>query len=194
MSTLYINVIFLFLVLSPHWPDSGMNATSEAPNYLVWNEHYQLQWFDFKGQYDSSTFGDAGTAIRIEANPFIHKKQIYYDVYALFIPGKSWVKDPSPELLAHERLHFDIAELYARKVRAKVKLLQQQNERDPKVYNRAVKLLLDESNQIDQEYDMETLHGGLRKQQKKWELLIQQKLAALESYQNTNRVVGRANK
>lgn len=177
-----LKLFWFFLGLLVIGSEKKLQIKSNEPTLITWNEFYRLQWFDFKGQPDSASFADAGTAVRIEAKPYIVKRRINYDVNAFFIPGKSWVKDPSPDLLAHERLHFDIAELYARKIRARIKELQQQKERDLKIYNRAVKKLLEESNQLDLQYDIETLHGGLKKQQKQWEAHVQKELIALQAF------------
>jgi len=158
---------------------------------LLWNEFYKLQWDDFQGEPDKTSLGDAGTAVQIKATPFLIKKEIRYDVEAFFNRKKSWVRDTSPSLLAHEQLHFDIAELYARKVRKKIRELQARGVNNIKTYNAAIQALLLESNEVDQRYDLETLHGALSKKQAAWTEKIKEQLASLKKYRKTKRVIGK---
>jgi hypothetical protein len=160
---------------------------------LLWNEFYKLQWDDFQGKPDPNSLGDAGTAVQIKATPFLVKKEIKYDVEAFFNRRKSWVRDKSPTLLAHEQLHFDIAELYARKIRKRVRELQDRGVNNIKTYNAAIQELLLESNQVDVQYDLETLHGALPKKQAAWTEKIKGQLASLKKFRKTKRVIGKSN-
>lgn len=150
--------------------------------YIAWNTFYQLDWDDFKAKKDLSRFGDAGTAVKIIAKPYLVKKDVYYQVYALFDKHSSWASDKSAELLAHEQLHFDIAELYARKVRKKIQDLQRRGERKVAVYNKEIEILLKESNLMDARYDSETLHGAIRERQHEWQKQIDAELDSLEEF------------
>src|SRR5687768_2492955 len=98
-------------------------AGEPEEDVISWNEFYKLQWHDFQGEPGEDARGDAGAAVQIKAKPFLVKKEIKYDVVALFNRNKSWARGQSTTLLAHEQLHFDIAELYARKIRKKIKEL-----------------------------------------------------------------------
>jgi predicted secreted Zn-dependent protease len=91
--------------------------------------------------------------------------------------------------LIHERLHFDIAELYARKIRKKIQELSARNITDIKIYNTMIRELLEESNTIDRQYDIETLHGALLKKQKQWEVKIKDELRVLESFKKSRQVI-----
>src|SRR5688500_17461053 len=118
--------ILTVLLLLPVVPAQLQPAADAERDLLSWNEFYSLQWHDFMGEPDENRMGDAGTAVQIKAKPFLVKRRIKYDVTAFFNRRKSWARDQSPSLLAHEQLHFDIAELYARKIRKKIKELNDQ--------------------------------------------------------------------
>lgn len=156
---------------------------------LSWNEFYKLGWEDFRGVPDMSSNGDAATAVAIKAKPFLIKKRVEYDVIAIFNRDKSWVRDKSQSLLAHEQLHFDIAEWYARKIRRKVQELKKAGINEVSVYNAAIQELLQESNEVDRMYDLETLHGALSKKQAVWEEKIKSGLSELSDYQKKRRVI-----
>ena len=186
-----MKVAFFFLMLSSPatavWSQEDHNS---AIGQLSWNEFYKLQWDDFQGEPDKNSLGDAATAVSIKAKPFLVKKQISYDVVAIFNREKSWVRDKSASLLAHEQLHFDIAELYARKIRKKINELKDQGVNDIKVYNAAIQELLQESNEVDRHYDIETLHGAMSNKQKKWNTRVKDELASLRRYGKVKRVIG----
>ncbi|WP_185152635.1 DUF922 domain-containing protein [Fulvivirga aurantia] len=150
--------------------------------YIMWNASNKLQWSDFEATNDDSRFGDAGTAVKIVAKPYYEKRRLYYNVFALFNKKKSWASDVNDRLLAHEQLHFDLAEVYARKIRKKVAELRRSKVKDLKIYNKAVKKILEESNQADELYDHQTLHGALPKNQITWEKKVARQLMELQDY------------
>lgn len=92
-------------------------------NQIEWSENRRLQWEDFKGSppvdnagkaaITYAGFGYYSTRVHIFSKPVIH-------VTNIFDCHKSWVRinqKRRPELLEHEQLHFDIAEVYARRLR-----------------------------------------------------------------------------
>lgn len=177
------SAILSFMYIGLHAQPSEGNPEF-IKTYIEWTENYSLSWSDFNGKPGIEAIGDAGTAVAIKAKPFMVKNKVHYDVYALFNKNKSWYRDQSSTLLAHEQLHFDIAELYARKARKKIKELAAAGETDLKVYNREVQKILNESNLVDQRYDVETLHGAMTNKQKEWREKVKAEILALEKYKN----------
>ena len=175
-STILISA-FYYAQAQPH----GENHDARL-DYIEWTAHYNLGWNDFQGKPGLEAIGDAGTAVAIKAKPYMVKNKISYHVRALFIKTKSWYRDQSPALLAHEQLHFDIAELYARKARKKIAEIALTHEADLKVYNTAVRKILDESNRVDIQYDLETLHGAMSDKQEEWEEKVNRQLKSLDAY------------
>lgn len=182
--------VLLFCVWLPASQALPQPTATPEKESISWNEFYRLQWYDFQGEPDENSRGDAGAAVQIKAKPFLVKKQIRYEVVALFNRNKSWARDRSPLLLAHEQLHFDIAELYARKIRKKVHELNERGVRDLSIYNTAIQKLLLESNQADEQYDLETLHGALSKKQTAWVEKVKEDLSNLQRYKKTKRIIG----
>jgi hypothetical protein len=156
-------------------------SVSEPSSAIEWSDR-KLTWQDFQGLRGDESYGDAATAIHIKAEPYYKKRKLYYSIRAWFIPTKSWYRYKSDELLAHEQLHFDLAELYARKARHKVAELQAQGEKDIDVYNSALQCILNESNDADYNYDLETLHGSLPKAQASWRFKTDVNLILLQEY------------
>jgi hypothetical protein len=183
MKKLFIAALFIS-VTHLHAQEAAINLAS-----LAWNEFYKLSWKDFKGQPTENAAGDAGTVVQIKAKPFMVKDKIQYDVQTFFDREKSWKRAEAPELLAHEQLHFDLAELYARKIRQKIAELQKAGVTDVKSYNLEVQKLLTESNEVDMKYDIETLHGALDKKQAEWADSIKKELSQLSKFKKPKRII-----
>jgi hypothetical protein len=167
----------------------GFSTDPESNDVIVWNEYRPLTWADFQGKRTEDAAGDAGTVVQIKAKPYMVKDQVKYDVAAVFVKNKSWSDAQTKELLAHEQLHFDIAELYARKIRKVVVELAAAGEEDVKDYNRAIQKLLTESNEVDIQYDLETLHGAMLKKQTEWTNNVKAQLKSLAQYKKHKQVI-----
>lgn len=109
--------------------------------------------------------------------------ELRFSVHTYFYPKKSWVDSlrKTPALLKHEQLHFDISELYARKL---LKALKEY------VAMRNIRVDLREIHQeieaerkfLQNQYDKETRHGTDNPAQLQWEKTIQNELKKLENY------------
>jgi hypothetical protein len=169
------------IVISSSW-----TTASHDDNYVAWNGTRKLTWSDFRGAVNYDSHADAATAIHISAKPFYYKKRLFYDVKAYFLPDQSWCRSRSENLLRHEQLHFDIAELYARKARKKISEYRQMGIRDIAEYNKAVEQILQASNVTDLRYDSNTMHGALSERQDRWEKEVHTELAVLENFSAVN--------
>lgn len=109
----FIITLFFLLFL----PLSAQKITWSKTNRLSWNDFQAPK--DFKKPTDSSVaFTNCGVSYLVtkSTNP---KAKVEIHVKAVFDQSKSWKKSDSPgnSVLVHEQLHFDIAEVYARKIR-----------------------------------------------------------------------------
>jgi hypothetical protein len=162
----------------------------EGGELLEWNEYYDLTWDDFQAPPVSGTFGDAGTAVQIKAKPYMVGKKVQYDVTAYFDRRKSWSGERTDALLRHESLHFDLAELYARKIRKRIDALIESGRNDVDFLNAEIRKILIESNEADERYDRETLHGAILKRQEEWETKVNDEMKALAGYKKKKKVIG----
>lgn len=187
MERILLSAVFLLSTAVSLYGQGTSNNSS--PQVIEWNEYYDLSWRDFKGKRPGDAAGDAGTVVQIKAKPFLVKNKVEYDVYALFVKDKSWAEAFTAPLLAHEKLHFDIAELYARKIRKRIAQMQEEKVTDVDAYNLSIQELLQESNEIDMQYDVETLHGAMSEKQKEWTERVRAELNGLRKYKKKKRVI-----
>ncbi len=92
---------------------------------ILWRKQ-SLRWKDFQGPVDSvgpHANALAVTNSRLEQHYYRVGDEIHFVIAAWFNPNRSWVKKivlnsrGSNEVLSHEQHHFDLCELYARKIR-----------------------------------------------------------------------------
>lgn len=154
---------------------------------IIWEEGKLLDWNFFLVDSSNSIKLSAVTASGIFLDSKTKKDTLWITVTAKFDPLKSRVKKgaQNSKLLKHEQLHFDISELFARKLRQY--LLKQKLSK--KELNSFLKNAIDANNQFmnhfQDKYDLETEHGKARGKQLEWEKRISIELRALEAYTNT---------
>jgi len=148
---------------------------------IRWSET-PLTWKDFKGIPDSR-HGGALTASGFYYNFKCENGMAEWEVGAVFFPNKSYVNPQvlNPYMLAHEQLHFDITELFARKLR---KQLVEENigcdDRTEVEY--LCERMVEDWRAFQQQYDIETNHSMNRDAQIHWDKMIRDALMELEDW------------
>lgn len=153
--------------------------------YIEWSDDLYMSWKDyrFRGRRHTEESGMALTSVIHSVRGGIIGDEPRFEVKVLFVKKDSWTTDStSITLLAHEKLHFDIAELYGRKIRKQIDELFRNGERDLKIYNKYVKLLLADFKRFSQDYDRETRHGKDFDEQKAWFEVVYSELDRLKVY------------
>lgn len=104
-----------------------------------------------------------------------------------FLPHESWVKpfhlmQPTNELtLQHERTHFDLSEVQARRARQALAALPAPCDLSNEERDKLVQPLLTQGASVQEQYDRETDHGTLLDRQRHWQSQVQRWLTALTS-------------
>ena len=161
-----------------------------AQSTIKWSENKKLTWKDFKGSPDKNIIGSALTTCKIEIQPVNVlvdengniKNYKSLKAVALFFPELSWVRKKKVHLLIHEQLHFDIVELYTRKLNRKFEELKDKKIARFESYLNAYKSLWAECRKIQQLYDQETDHGLLVENNQIWVDKIKRELNKLKEY------------
>ena len=90
-----------------------------AQDTLYWSSGYKLTPKDFRGKPDTTATYPSISVCGIKYIGHAGKTTVQTEAFGIFIRPKSWAvlyEDDSLWLI-HERLNFDIAELFARKLR-----------------------------------------------------------------------------
>ncbi|MFI5140330.1 MAG: DUF922 domain-containing protein, partial [Sphingobacteriales bacterium] len=112
---------------------------------------------------------------------------IIVTVKALFYPKDSWKSNWIDDaLLAHEQKHFDIVELYARKLRKQLSEIKVHNEEDAQHKLDSVHKIIDaEMDAFQDKYDDETNFSMAHDEQISWIKKIDAAIDNLSACQNT---------
>lgn len=130
----------------------------------------------------------AATTTAITANFSCHENIFHYEVLAFFSLKQSWVLKQAQSdtlLLRHEQLHFNISELYARKIR---KYLAEY--KNPCGKEKEIKNFVDSLKQAERVendiYDIQSAHSTDKIMQKKWEEKVIKEMQELKFYINAS--------
>jgi len=155
--------------------------------YLTWKDSKKLNWNDFTYVSEDTCYleEDAMASVWLKMKSF-YNPQLNFCIKAVFDMNKSMAIDTlSKELLAHEQGHFDLCELYARKLRRKFDSLLNIGNEDWAIYEKEFAKINKEHVIEQNKYDLETNHSTNKTEQKKWNLYIEENLLSLDKYKDT---------
>ncbi|MDQ3535523.1 MAG: DUF922 domain-containing Zn-dependent protease [Bacteroidota bacterium] len=164
----------------------GCSQSLQKDDQLIcWQEGRKLDWSDFQGTPDTiithiGTLAVAATSAPIRYSLNQKGNVISIKVKVEFLKNISWTTDTAKSVLIHEQLHFDIAELYGRKIREKVANLNK--ETNIESIHKEVKRLIKERNDTEDQYDIRTGHGIIDFVQQEWADKIAKELEKLKEY------------
>ncbi len=171
-----------FLIAQNTIQNSGREFGADT---IQWKENSSLKYSDFKSKPYGSFQGNTYAGITLDFTQ--DEKGIHLFLFTIFFCKHSFLKDTSINLLNHEQLHFDITEIYKRK------LLQQLSQKDfskeknssaviQKIYNQ----VNEEMNKEQDRYDKETNHGIISAKQNQWIDSVRAQLKALSNFQGND--------
>jgi len=149
---------------------------------IPWTAERKLTWDDFKGRVDrgsnKAAMTDSGISMAVSCDGNVPQTT----VSCSFNPRRSWLKgDGTPELLQHEQLHFDITELFARKLRKELAGITDCGVLAKKA-GALHSQMFDASSRYQDRYDRETVHGTKPEAQVEWQQRVEKELAELVDY------------
>ena len=165
--------------------NEDIDAQIAKDDAIVWALRRPLAWADFKGPAPAEVGAVAAqTNYALLHGAGCTGSKFEFRVVAAFVPDKSWVRTSmlrspaeSVRALRHEQTHFDIAEVYARRMR----------QRFAEVYNPcgtsrealdtiANRYITDEAG-AQARYDDETRHGLTVARQRQWDADVKRMLS-----------------
>ena len=153
----------------------------EIEEGVPWNENIRLTWVDFKGKVPPAEESAASTASGISysysANLLHREVKLDFEVNAYFYPNESWYRPKlcNENTLAHEQLHFDITEVFARKMRDKLRRTSFSDDVKAEV-RKIYADILKELQTYQERYDWETNFSRNREKQLEWNQKIAEAL------------------
>lgn len=149
---------------------------------INWNSVHRLTWNDYKGKPDPESGAAATTTsyLGIEYN-FVNNN-ITYKISCLFSQGKSWGLHKTDHILGHEQGHFDITEIFARKLNKKTGEYKFNKNTYQQDLQKIYKDIIDEKETVQSQYDNETDYSRNKDKQAEWLKKIAKMLDDLKDY------------
>lgn len=173
-----------FLFLSFSIKDERYIQTEYGPA-IEWSSIAKLDWSDFKAK-KQTTYGFAaatstcGFVLESETR---NGKTIHF-ISVRFYCDESWYNSnvKIPEILAHEQLHFDICEIFGRKLYKEILKLKRAGALDTQKTETIYYNMLKAYNDYQDLYDLETDHSTNETLQEEWNKKVKQELISLNAY------------
>ncbi len=153
---------------------------------ISWNPDQRLTWADYKGNVkpDSDAAASTATYLGIEYN--FNSKGFGYKITCSFSKTKSWGIHKTDYILAHEQGHFDIAEIFARKLNMKLSEYKFNKNNFKNDLRKIYESITAEKEEMQNAYDLETNHSINKNKQKEWLKKIDRLLNDYEQYSGYN--------
>lgn len=157
---------------------------SQNKEIKFWSETDTLQFSDFKTKKNDDGFG-AFSVVSIKKT-YIGLLKDMIKVEAIFSKTKYTIIDvKSKYILKHEQIHFDIVELFARKIRKELMEYYEKNYNvDINYSNKIYDDFVDKFRESEKKYDFKTRNGRNFDKQKEWNIKVKNELDKYKGYTN----------
>jgi hypothetical protein len=173
-----LKIYFLLLVAVPGF----CFAQDKDEEMIEWNASRRLTWSDYKGSPDPASDAAASTTTYLGIQYKMDEKGFSYKIQCRFSLTRSWGRNKTDFILKHEQGHFDIAEIFARKLNKKMSEYQFNKA----TYKTDLKSIYDGITKgketLQDLYDSETDHSRKKQQQLEWSEKIEKMLGELKDY------------
>jgi len=145
-------------------------------DYIKWQEDRRLTWDDFKAAPLKLGNTAAMTTTHLGFSYNVTNGNVMYKIDCRFEKNKSWGLVKNDWILRHEQGHFDIAEIFARKLNRSVNEYQFNRNSFQKDLDVIYKSVVDEKEKFQQLYDDETDYSRNKTNQEEWFKKIESEL------------------
>lgn len=159
----------------------GFESTQDYET-ISWSASRPLSWNDFRGNVPTSPRAAAITASGITysfaTSGTKDAMEVDFKIDTFFYPTKSWYQPAVCDaiILSHEQLHFDISELFARKMKKRLEAETFTYDTVKSKVKSIYREILDELNDFQNRYDTETNFSRNLAKQEEWKLQIENAL------------------
>lgn len=171
-----------FLVFIIFATPSVFFAQKNNEELLEWNADRQLSWADYKSKPNPESDAAASTTTYLSVEYNITSTRFSYKIKSSFSKTRSWGLHKTDYILSHEQGHFDIAEVFARKLHKKLSEYKFNKKTYQKDLQKIYESITREKSDTQNEYDKQTNHSINKEKQAEWLKKIQEMLEEYEEY------------
>lgn len=177
----FIKKLFLALCTISTW---AYGQTGDQ--FVQWSADRKLKWDDYLAMPDSKSDAAANTSTVIGFKYHIRNNVPHYSIFCHFAKTQSWGRYKNDYILSHEQGHFDIAEIFTRKLNKEVLAYEFNSQTFRQDLNKLYTSVMNEKEHFQQQYDRETDFSRNKRMQEMWLKKINQELEKLANYAGYN--------
>ncbi len=156
----------------------------ESSETIPWMQNRLLRWEDFKSNPKPYSDAVASASTSLGLSYKVTDGELTFEIVCTFSKTKSWGLLKTDYILAHEQGHFDITEIYARKLYYALAAYNWNPKTYQKDINRIYENTVNEKENFQKLYDGQSDHSRNKNVQANWEQIIQTLLTETEPYAN----------
>ena len=154
----------------------------ETAEMIPWSMNKRLAWDDFLCEPKKGSDAVASTSTSLGIAYQLTEGNLQYRITCNFNKEKSWGLLKTDYILAHEQAHFDITEIFARKLNEALQNYQFNKRSFKKDISQIYQSVVDQKEAFQKQYDSETDHSRNRKMQYDWLEKIETLLEETQAY------------
>lgn len=157
-------------------------AQSPGEELMTWNANRKLNWNDYKANPDPTTGAAATTTTYLTIEYKMSNESFQFKIKSFFSKDLSWGLHRTDYILQHEQGHFDIAEIFARKLYKEMSSYVFNKRTYQKDLNKIYEGVVQEKTDFQNNYDRETNHSIDKEKQAMWLVKIKNLLREYEDF------------
>lgn len=171
----------------PHLPNQKATSKPKPDSSIIWQANI-LTWKDFqmtppKDTQTIKAITNSGISVSMSSSG-LKNDTMRFVVNTIFGKNLSWSVTSDSLVLLHEQKHFDITEIFARKLRKYLHEVVVTQKSIPTISNE-IRKIINEQQSYQKRYDSETNHSINIEAQITWNLKVDMELTNLNAYQDS---------
>jgi uncharacterized protein DUF922 len=163
---------------------SPLFTLAQSEQFIEWSPIKRLTWDDYLARPSSTSDAAAITSTALGVEYHLRNNSLTYTITCRFSKTTSWGRHKTEYILQHEQGHFDITELFARKLAKELKAYKFNPRKYQEEVSKIYKKVMDEKEQYQNKYDKETDFSRNKQQQVEWLEKIRDELDDLDEFAN----------
>jgi predicted secreted Zn-dependent protease len=162
--------------------DTSITLKTESDEFIPWTFTQKLTWDDFQCEPHKGTDAVASTSTSLGIAYQLVDGKLTYHITCNFSKIKSWGLMKTDYILAHEQGHFDITEIFARKLNEALQNYDFNRKNFKRDINEIYQSIVRQKEEYQKNYDAESDHSRNRKIQYEWLEKIDKLLAETDQF------------
>jgi hypothetical protein len=157
-------------------------AIAQDDPFIEWSPAQRLTWDDYLARPSSLSDAAAITSTALGIEYHIRNNSFSYKITCRFSKTRSWGRYKTAYILQHEQGHFDITEIFARRLAKEIKEYKFNPRKYKEDLGKIYQRLMDEKEEYQNKYDLETDYSRDKEKQAEWLKKIEEELEEMDGF------------